>query len=288
MTTQTPARLFVLLAREAPVGVIFRRGPTEWTQMILWDTKNDVYTPGQWMKARIFERLSGLSPDGQLLIYAVSKSGNASSNPNYLRKSDYGTGWTAVSRPPYFTALALWPHTIEGGFFVDNRTVYVSSWATHPDHEPVGLEFVPNAVETDWFTLNGWINLRDPFRNFHVKDDQAYLSISQIKTWRKDVDDFGFSLVVKDVNATYGKKRLGRRLDNNLEYLVVDRSTNQESSLKDVVWADFDQQKRLVLAKAGKLFSACVREGELSYTELADFNANTPEAIESPDWAKKW
>ena len=34
-----PARLFVILAREAHKAVIFRRVPSLWTQVIVWDTQ---------------------------------------------------------------------------------------------------------------------------------------------------------------------------------------------------------------------------------------------------------
>lgn len=39
----TPCRLFVILARSTPAGVILRRGPTEWVQLIRWDTSDDSF-----------------------------------------------------------------------------------------------------------------------------------------------------------------------------------------------------------------------------------------------------
>src|SRR5690349_10075456 len=42
-----PARLFVLLASNSPVGVILRRGPTDWVQMIKWHTDTDKFEEGQ-------------------------------------------------------------------------------------------------------------------------------------------------------------------------------------------------------------------------------------------------
>ncbi|HME06727.1 MAG TPA: RodZ domain-containing protein [Bryobacteraceae bacterium] len=38
--------LFILLAREANVGVILRRGPSQWWRVTLWDTKRDHF--GKW------------------------------------------------------------------------------------------------------------------------------------------------------------------------------------------------------------------------------------------------
>jgi hypothetical protein len=51
---------------------------------------------------------------------------------------------------------------------------------------------------------------------------------------------------------------------------------DSELALNGVTWADFDRSKRLVLAKEGKLFAGSVTNGELSLTELADFNYDKP------------
>lgn len=61
-----PCRLHVLLARRAPVAVIFRRGPTKWVQIIRWDTEKDIFEAGQWFHGRIYEGRSDLSPSGKL------------------------------------------------------------------------------------------------------------------------------------------------------------------------------------------------------------------------------
>ncbi|KAB8139584.1 hypothetical protein F8S13_27540, partial [Chloroflexia bacterium SDU3-3] len=96
-----PCRLHALFAREADVAVIFRRGPTKWTQLIAWDTKADTLTYGQWFKGRIYEKRCDLSPDGSKLIYFAAKYCRPA-----LRSTAYTETWTAVSRPPYLTALA--------------------------------------------------------------------------------------------------------------------------------------------------------------------------------------
>jgi hypothetical protein len=64
-----PARLHVILAREAPKAVIFRRGPSGQVCTVGWDLETDTFTTGQWLKGRIYEYRSDLSPDGELMIY---------------------------------------------------------------------------------------------------------------------------------------------------------------------------------------------------------------------------
>jgi hypothetical protein len=62
-------RLSVLLASEAPVGVVFRRGPTKLVRAILWDRSTDEFEPGQWFQGKIYADRSDLSPDGRHMIY---------------------------------------------------------------------------------------------------------------------------------------------------------------------------------------------------------------------------
>ena len=64
-----PARLHVILAREAPKAVVFRRGPSNRVCTIGWDLETDTFTMGQWLKGRIYEYRSDLSPNGELMIY---------------------------------------------------------------------------------------------------------------------------------------------------------------------------------------------------------------------------
>src|SRR5215468_3926067 len=98
----SPARLFVYLAREAPLAVVLRRGPSDWARLSLWHTDTDVIEHGQWLKGRVYERRSDISADGTLFVAFVRQSGG---RPDAEIKADT---WVAVSRPPYFTALALW------------------------------------------------------------------------------------------------------------------------------------------------------------------------------------
>lgn len=91
------ARLDVLIARMTPRAVVLRRGPTRHWRMLAWNLKDDTIEPGQWVKAKIYSRRCDLSPDGEYLAYFAARF----SGPLY--------SWTAISRPPYFTALALWP-----------------------------------------------------------------------------------------------------------------------------------------------------------------------------------
>src|SRR5580704_3852137 len=98
------ARLHMILARKAHTAVIFRRGPSKWVQLIKWDTDTDSFELGQWFHGRIYERRCDLSPDGSLLVYFAQKI-----SARTMKDEEYTYSWTAISKPPYLTALALWP-----------------------------------------------------------------------------------------------------------------------------------------------------------------------------------
>jgi len=51
-----PARLHVLLARDAKVGLVIRRGPSKSVCTVLWNRERDTFKLGQWMRGRIYER----------------------------------------------------------------------------------------------------------------------------------------------------------------------------------------------------------------------------------------
>src|SRR3954453_18587526 len=130
-----PPRMHGIVARDAPVAVIFRRGPTRWVEVISVDLANDHVERGAWFHGRIYEQRCDLSPDGALMVYFAT--------PHRRRDPSYGSAWTAVSRPPWLTALALWPKTDTyngGGVFTGRRELWINDGgrepAPHPDHRP--------------------------------------------------------------------------------------------------------------------------------------------------------
>lgn len=133
------ARLFVLLASDAPVGVVVRRGPTSQVLLIKWNLENDTFEHGQWLRARVYERRCDLSSDGNLLLYFASDQRRA------IRS------WTAVSRPPYFTALALWPkcNAYGGGGIFESKTRILLD---HHDWEEIQV--------AESFSIPDWLDVR--------------------------------------------------------------------------------------------------------------------------------
>lgn len=117
---QFPARIHVLLARDAPVGLVIRRGPSKCVATLQWDRRTDEFLLGQWLKGRIYERRCDLSPDGTHFLYFAM---------NGKREGEARGSWTAISRAPYLKALAIFPKGDcwhGGGLWTGDRTYWLN------------------------------------------------------------------------------------------------------------------------------------------------------------------
>lgn len=135
-------RLHVLLARNADTAVVFRRGPSKRVGVFSWDRITGEVKLGQWLKGRIYERRSDLTPDGRHLIYFAF---------NGKRRAETGGSWTAISRAPYLTALDLYAKgdCWEGGGLFPNSDSYCLNNRYHREEDILrdnsGLKLNPAA-----------------------------------------------------------------------------------------------------------------------------------------------
>lgn len=320
------AHLFFVLAKDAPVGAIFRRGPNKWVQTIKWNTNSDTFEPGQWFCGRIYEKRCDLSPDGSKLVYFAQKMTWKARNDR-----EYTTNWTAVSKLPYLTALALWPkgsNSDGGGTFISNtelRLNHCRSQSTpHPAHLPQGLTVLDNG---DSDALLGW---DEPVLGRRLERDgwsavqamAAELAASpyeqeltaRIKTGLPCDVDWATSANL-DNRRRWLTRAAGIRCKSNgagsatltvtttaapiqqawrssyqelVHTFKVDDAKGASSILARVEWADFDQSGRLVFVRDGRLFAGERTQSGFEEREIADFNANKPEPVAAPEWARKW
>jgi hypothetical protein len=277
-----PARLYAVLAREALVGVIFRRGPSKRTRLIRWETANDRFDAGQWFHGRIYEKRSDLSPDGTLLVYFAAKH----KPPIY--------SWTAISRPPYLTAISLWPKRdcwAGGGLFEDTRTLWLNHKPADVLHEPVqsapvGIEVIPNAqaygedypIESRRWLRDGWVHVQE--MQARCNDlDKGYVTERE-DVWQRKKADVSTVLERRVSITGYIEKR---------RYALLDGTDAELYVAGDATWADWDHSGRLVVARDGMLLAVTVETGgTVRERVIADFTEMVPEPIESPEWAKTW
>ena len=120
MSTEPWIRLHLFFATENDRAVILRQGPSKLFRMILWHRDTDTFEDGQWIKNKVYVERCDLSPDGRHFIYFLL-DGRWSAETR-------GT-FTALSRPPYWTALSLFPEGDTwggGGVFLDDIHYYAS------------------------------------------------------------------------------------------------------------------------------------------------------------------
>lgn len=259
-----PARLHVLLATDAPVGVVLRRGPSRFVATLLWNRRTDEFKLGQWVRARVYERRADLSPDGRYLIYFAMNG--------YWDTITRGS-YTAVSRAPYLKALVLlgkgdtWNG---GGLFTGHRTYWVNDGYGHEplrDSSEVRRDLTYEPVRYPYHVRlerGGWT--RYPAPNLRTP---TIFERTLPHGW----------VLRKRVHNTRSKPVVGGDWD---EHDLVPPGGADVVPYPDWDWADRDGDD-LVYAEAGGLYRAKVRTGGLVRpTLLRDFTDMTFKPAAAP------
>jgi hypothetical protein len=268
-----PARLHVLLARDAAKAVVIRRGPTRHTAVIGWNRRDDTFQLGQWLYGRIYERRSDLSPDGELLIcFAMNGKWSGPAKGS----------WTAISRAPYLKALTLLPKGDcwnGGGLFLSEREYWLNDGY---GHERLRDEAPARRVAHAWTEEFGG---ECPGVYYHrlQRDGWRMQSIGprdgdRIATFDKPLTYHWVlrKLAVATLVHPPGK---GHYFDT---HQLCNARTGEVLERPDWEWADWDG-KRLLYAKAGGLYAARVnRDGDYAEHLLQDFNAMRFERLTAP------
>lgn len=234
MASTVPLELDVYLAREAPVGLIIRRGPAKLCCAIRWDRATDEFTVGQWVKHRIMRDGGDLAPDGEHFLYVAKWQWHY---------------FIAISKPPFFTALVLTESYRCSGLFIDACTYWVPGGgqpATTPDgarlrwrndgSAPAGADL------SGRLTRDGW----------HLDEHPVYCGWHQSRTrhWR-------------DLRNGWRLERLGQmhpyarwpRTAVDATYALRHTPTDRVVDCPDWTWADCDRD-RIVWTMDGCLWTA--------------------------------
>ncbi|MDB4906272.1 MAG: hypothetical protein JWO05_1056 [Gemmatimonadetes bacterium] len=290
MKRTPPPRLALLQAREAPVAVIFRRGPSKLVEVIRWDTSRDEFLRGHWLRGRIYEKRSDLSPDGELLVCFISQF-----NAHSVADSDYTYAWTAVSKAPWLTALALWPKGdcwFGGGLFLTNRHLWLNhrpeQAVAHPAHPPRGLRVEPNPeargenepIYRRRLERDGW-TLRQEWEWEFVAMPSGYRTVKpDLRVKRAPRADDGTAIV------------LARRIDGfrySESFALEDAPGAVELPPGPVDWMDWDYRGRLIALASGRVWVAQPMTGDtIRFQELIDLRDDRFEEREPPASARVW
>lgn len=269
-TPAPPARLDVVLARNAPVGVIMRRGPSAWYQLILWHTDADTFEYGQWFHGSLYG--GELSPDGSKFLYYAAKF--------HRRKGADLYDWVAISTPPYLTALALWSRTEVPGLclFLDDHTLLIQGSSKKPNNGsiPAHMKVILDSkqkrnVYYERQALHGWQLQQERIWRYPPGE------LVQPRIWKKGNNNGNYSILLAD-----------RDLHAARRYFIRNEERDQTVELPGVSWADWDHHGRFVYASDGMLFS---REPILESSTpimLSDFNSERYVEVIAPEWAVSW
>jgi hypothetical protein len=271
LQTKFPARIHVLLAREAPVGLVIRRGPAKPVCSMLWDRQLDCFTLGQWMRGRIYERRCDLSPDGRHFLYFAM---------NGRWTSKHRGSWTAISQTPYLKALTLlikgdcWNG---GGLFLSNNTFWLNDGYGHTE------QLVAPHLQRD--------SAYQPSAYYGGECPTVYYNRLQRDGWTlTNPDHLGAVIFEKPLPNGWTLRKFafaetgappGRGCYWDAHELNHEPS-GRLLAFPEWEWADLDRQ-RLVWAANGQLWQACLGDGALAEERLLnDFNEMKFEARVAP------
>jgi hypothetical protein len=293
-TTPRSVRLYAILARHSPEAVVFRRGPSNRVVLIRWNTEDDTFETGQWLRGRIYERRCDLSPDGRLLLYFAA---------NY-RKPYYS--WSAISRPPFLKALALWPKGDGwggGGHFQSNTRIALN-------HRAPEMALAPG------WSIPGWLKVKQfGDRPGWGEDDPVWAERLERDGWKlisyptETKTDFGakvafeFSppIIWRKPNPAWPKRfSLNMSITGLIEkegpgYVTehsVVEATGRQENLGRTDWADWSSTGDLLFAMNGCVYRLPCKKGYLIALEdaskVADFATLEFEAKRAPEIAERW
>jgi hypothetical protein len=295
MSSATAAtRLYFIVARKSPVAVVFRRGPTRQVELLTWDLTTDELTSGQWLKGRIYERRSDLAPAGDKLIYFAAKYETPMKT------------WTAISRPPYLTALALWPKGDAwggGGLFDSERRIRLNH---RPDEMKLGDGFrlAPSMQIEPFGEASGWgeddpifpVRLRrDGWKadRYEVRQIEHKLGAERLVTFEPPIR---YHRTVGNENSVVLEMSIeALRERDGAWYVTTYRLLEDEQAIRDLGradWADRAPNGDLLLARDGSLFrlSAAGQTdwADGSLREVANLSDHRFEERKAPHWATIW
>lgn len=250
-------RLWAIIARDARRAVVFRRGPSSQVLVLSWDLETDELTPGQWLKGRIYEDRCDLSPSGDLLVVFAAK----------YRKPYWA--WTAVSRAPWLTALALWPQNDTwggGGRFVSDSHLVLHTRAELAPGFDVPRTFKVSHAVRGRREASGWVQVREGTQVVGSGSEEFRHGLRPTSVWER---------------PRPGKRRPAHTLQARLlgagprngpfyvwEYAVLPARA-REIPLGRLDWADWDHDGSLLLAEGGRLFRLRLGRGTTPLRDLA-------------------
>lgn len=289
--------------------------------MLLWDLNTDKVTPGQWLRGDVRTECCDVSPDGRFLVIAAENLSASRRQRNKSRVPDesLSVSWTAVCRPPYFTAIALWFMGYcqsGGGLWRSNRELSLDQipgrWheALTPSERitvrNLDLErskgeylYETRLAERGWKVVQEQVRVKekprrrpkptplaygDPSTSFEPHVEALWSAYEALTSWKIEVPE----IIEKPCRGG----RIRRETPDGWErWSIVDDAGVERRIWKpdgtDIQWIDVDANGRIVFGENGCLW-AWPDFPDGPPIMIADLNENQFESVETPDWAHEW
>ncbi|GAA0442810.1 hypothetical protein Acor_82150 [Acrocarpospora corrugata] len=280
-----PCRLYVLVAMDAPVALIIRRGPADWWHLLRWDLERRVVEPGAWFGGMLYPRRCDISPDGRYFGYFALRNGRAPWDAFF-----------AVSRTPWLSALAAWQtygtYTIGCRFTRDGSLTISGAMQERPFHGRFPNKVAVEVGHTNWVRRDiqnelkrGWRPPREPL-DLPLDPDEAAVVIQRTRP-----TGHGTALILAHTGVDFQRHSIE---GVQVRYFRKDRD-GRITPLPDAAWADWDHGGRLLLAtREGRVAiheQKTVqdrRKGTWTETWTHDLRDLEPAPAPAPDWAEGW
>jgi hypothetical protein len=288
-------RLWVHLARASRRAIVLRRGPSKRVRLVAWDRRTDRFERGQWLVGRVYAHRCDLSPSGKLFVYFAA-----------TYKPPFHT-WTAVSKPPYFSALALWPKGDAwggGGLFASERRLELN-------HDERSMKLAPDFHLVKGFVVEplGAHSGRGedyPIAHLRMLRDGWTLIRPGKRTGHSSVRPVSWEYTETQIYAKPSPRRPALRLERHLHgvhekngpwyvfsFEVHDEASGQTVDLGRSDWADWDAQGDLLHARDGCIHRTAVENRPLERAAtkaelLADLSDDVFERVPPPARATRW
>lgn len=259
---------------------VLRRGPSHWCHVGRWDVRRNVYTPGAWMRARMYPQRCDLSPDGRWLCYFTLKAG---------ARWSVGATYVAISRLPWVTALAAWRTCgtwTRGAHFVARRRTWDVGSPDEGDVRPCRRKFGLAATRPLAFAVEhrrGWVESADspPWTAADPWDEARARRVTMEKP--RPGAKGAAVLIARGYHAAF---REGPSRD--VEYAVAEGDDGL-LLLDGVQWADWAADGRLLVATLdGRLQTRAYAGGRLSVTWEVETGSLTPRPVAPAPEAYAW
>jgi hypothetical protein len=267
--SKAACRLHVLLAKDADIGIVFRRGPTAWWHILKWDLAKFTLERGAWLKGTLYPTRSAVSPDGKVIAY-------------FAMQGSWDT-YLAVSKPPWLKALCAWKTVgtwTTGAYFKCDGTLcaFGALCEEKPFHGSCAFPFKFGGTDTNWnrarefqFMMNGWKPKAsdESVENFNPGPNEV-IELSK--------SSFQNPKLVLNKYSEFGSCLYSMTYPDNKEILI-----------SDAVWADFDRKGRLVIASAtGELRIYEINDSNMTTVFSVNLNSLKPNPVKAPLWASRW